>query len=70
MKAAMSSDYEAEHFVAQCRRDAVRFPLRHIDEVAPRHIVSRDFMTGSADSYDWTDFSSTGLPDLLRRQAE
>lgn len=66
----MGYDYEAEHFTAQCRRKAARHPIRHIDEVAPRHIVSRDFMTGSADSYDWAEFSSTGLPCWLRRQAE
>jgi hypothetical protein len=66
----MSYDYEAEHFTAQCRRDALRYPIRHIDEVAPRRIVSRDFATGSADNYDWTEFSSSGLPFLLQRQAE
>lgn len=65
----MSTDFEAEHFVAQCRRDAARFPIRHIDEVAPR-IISRDFATGSADSFDWAEFSTSGLPCWLRRQAE
>ena len=67
MKAAMSTDYDAEHFVAQCRR---RLPIRHIDEVVPPRIISRDFATGSADSFDWTEFSSTGLPFLLQRQAD
>lgn len=67
----MSLQYdEALHFIAQCEREAMRRPIRHIDEVAPRHIVSRDFMTGSADSYDWAEFSSSGLPYLLQRQAE
>lgn len=65
----MSYDYEAEHFTAQCRREAARRPIRHIDEVAPRHIVSHDFVAGHAD-YDWTEFSSTGLPFLLLKQAE
>lgn len=62
----MSTDYEAEHFVAQCRRDAARSPIRHIDEVAPPRIIT----SGSADSYDWTEFSTSGLPCVLRRQAE
>ena len=65
----MSTDFEAEHFVALCRRDAARRPLRHIEEVAPPRIISRDFMTGSAD-YDWTEFASTGLPFILQKQAE
>lgn len=55
----MSTNHEAEHFIAQCRRDALRFPIRDIGEVAPRRIVSRDFATGDATS--WADFSS-GLP--------
>lgn len=64
----MITDFEAEHFVAQCRREAARLPIRHIDEVAPpRRIVSRDFVTGCAD-YDWTEFSSSGLPFLLQKQ--
>jgi hypothetical protein len=66
----MSLDNEAEHFIAQCRRDALRYPIRDIGEVAPQRIISRDFATGSADSFDWTEFSSTGLPFVLRRQAE
>lgn len=65
----MNTDFEAEHFVAQCRRDAARHPLRDISEVAPPRIISRDFATGSAD-YDWTEFASTGLPFILQRQAE
>lgn len=66
----MSTDFEAEHFVAQCRRDAARRPIRDIAEVAPPRIISRDFATGSADSYDWADFASYSMPSLLRRQAE
>jgi hypothetical protein len=58
----MSYDYEAEHFTAQCRRDALRFPIRDIGEVAPRRIVSKDFAAGVAD-IEWADFSS-GLPYL------
>lgn len=60
--------YDAEHFIAQCDREAQRRPIRHIEEVAPPRIISRDFAIGSADSYDWTEFSSTGLPFLLQRQ--
>lgn len=56
----MSYDNEAEHFTAQCRRDALRYPIRDISEVAPRRIVSKDFASGVAD-IDWADFSS-GLP--------
>jgi hypothetical protein len=56
----MSPNHEAEHFIAQCRRDALRYPIRDIGEVAPRRIVNRDFASGVAD-VDWTDFSS-GLP--------
>ena len=66
----MSTDFEAEHFIAQCRRDASRYPIRDISEVAPPRIISRDFATGSADSFDWAEFSSSGLPCVLRRQAE
>lgn len=66
----MSYDYEVDLFIAQCRRDALRWPIRDIAEVAPPRIISRDFASGSADSYDWTEFSSTGLPCVLRRQAE
>jgi hypothetical protein len=66
----MSYDYAAEHFTAQCRREAARAPIRDIAEVAPPRIISRDFSTGSADSFDWAEFSSTGLPCWLRRQAE
>lgn len=66
----MSYDYEAEHFTAQCRREAERRPIRDIAEVVPPRIISRDFAAGSADAYDWTEFSSTGLPFLLQRQAD
>lgn len=67
----ISTDFEAEHFVAQCRREAARFPIRHIDDLPrPARIVSRDFISGCADAYDWAEFSSSGLPSLLRRQAE
>ena len=63
-------NYDAEHFVLQCDRIAARRPLRDIAEVAPPRIISRDFATGSADAYDWTEFSSSGLPFLLQKQAE
>jgi hypothetical protein len=52
--------YDAEHFIAQCDREALRRPIRDISDVAPPRIVSRDFTSGVAD-LDWTDFSS-GLP--------
>jgi hypothetical protein len=56
---------DAEHFVAQCRRETKRFPRSHIEDVICKRIVSRDFIAGSADH--WSEFGEPSA--LLRRQA-
>lgn len=65
LKPVMHYADDAEHFIAQCRRESQMFPRPHIEDVICKRIVSRDFVNGNADH--WSEFGEPSA--FLKRQA-
>lgn len=65
MREIDTSDFHVRRFNEQCRREERKFPRPHIEDVICKRIVSRDFVSGSADH--WSEFGEPSA--LLKRQA-
>jgi hypothetical protein len=65
MREIDTSEFHAQRFSAQCRRDARMFPRPNIEDVICKRIVSRDFVSGACDH--WSEFGEPSA--FLKRQA-